>query len=282
MVNNKNSVVFKYFILFSMMFVSAVNYNLFLRPLKIVAGGTNGLSIIVEDLFTISPSIFIFAFQLLVLIIAYFVSGKEKASSALVATIVYPILVYLTEPILNNVVIGEENYLIVSIFSGVLTGVVSGYICKVNLSQGGIILIAQMVYDKFKISISKVNLVINLIIIGIGWYCFGINSVLCAAILLFVNSIVIDKIMLGISDNKSYYIITKMPKEISEYFIEELNTSYTIFDADDDSEEFDKTMIMLVIPNNMYYKVAKRIKNIDKDVFFVATDSYQVVCGNKM
>lgn len=279
---NKNNTLFKYFILFSMMFVSAVNYNLFLRPLKIVAGGTNGLSIIVEDIFSISPSVFIFVFQFIILIIAYFVSGKVKASSALVATIVYPILVYLTEPIFNNVTIGEENYLIASIFSGVLTGVVSGYICKVDLSQGGIILIAQMIYDKFKISISKINLIINIIIIGAGWYCFGVNSVLCAVILLFVNSIVIDKIILGISDNKAYYIITRKPEEMSNYFIEELNTSYTIFDADDDSKNFDKTMIMLVIPNNMYYKVAKRIKIIDKDVFFVATDSYQVVCGNKM
>ena len=56
----KEKFFYNYSVLIVTLFVSAINYNLFLRPLKIVAGGTNGLSIIFENIFSIEPSIFIF------------------------------------------------------------------------------------------------------------------------------------------------------------------------------------------------------------------------------
>ena len=146
---------YKYSVLIVTMFVSSINYNLFLRPLKIVAGGTNGLSIIVEKLFSISPSTFILYFSIAILILGYLTVGVKKASSALVATFVYPLFVDLTEGINSYVHVSSNDIIIASIFAGAITGWVAGLTCKVDLSQGGITLINQILYEKFRISISK-------------------------------------------------------------------------------------------------------------------------------
>lgn len=275
----KEGWIYKYFILFVTMFVSAINYNLFLRPLKIVAGGTNGLSIIVEKLFSIEPSVFILFFSIVVLVLGYFTVGARKASSALVASFVYPFFVNITEGITSYVEVGSNDIIIASIFAGILSGWVSGLTCKVDLSQGGITLINQILYEKFKISISKSNFAINFIIVLLGGYCFGVTSVLCAIILLYISSTVIDKVMLGISDNKSFYIITNKEKEIKEYILNDLRSGVTIFNVKS-SKEDDKSVLMVAISNELHYKVTKRIKSIDSDAFFIVTDSYQVIGGH--
>lgn len=274
----KDKILYKYLLLLIALFVASLNYNLFLRPLKIVAGGTNGLSLLIEKYFSISPFWFILSFSVVVLIISFFTLGIQKTSSALVATFVYPFFVSFTEPVTGYVNVSGNDVIIATIFAGILSGVVSGLICKVDLSQGGTVLISQILYDKFKISIGKANFFINLIIILIGGYSFGITTVLYAIILLYISSTILDKIMLGVSNNKTFYIITNKSDAIREYITNDLSSGVTIFNAQDKDNQ-KKEVLMASVPNEYYYKFRKNIKKIDKDAFFIATDSYEVSGG---
>lgn len=276
----KGNWIYKYSVLIVTMFVSAVNYNLFLRPLKIVAGGTSGLSIIVENLFAIEPSFFILCFSIAVLILGYFTIGIKKASSALVATFIYPLFVNVTQGITSYVNVSGNDMIIAAIFAGAISGWVSGLTVKVDLSQGGIILINQILYEKFSISISKSNFLVNFIIVLLGGYCFGLTSVLCAVILLYISSNVIDKVMLGISSNKSFYIITDKEKEVKEYILNDLKSGVTVFNVKSGKDDDDKSVLMVSVSNELYYKITKKIKTIDDSAFFIVTDSYEVIGGH--
>lgn len=274
----KNNILHNYLMLSLAMFVSAINYNVFTKPLKIVAGGSNGLAIVVEDIFKIPATLFIFIFSLAALILGYLLIGKEKASSALVATFIYPIFISLTEPLTSYLVVTNNDIIIASIFAGAISGWVAGTTIKVGLSQGGITLIDQILYEKLKISISKSNFVINMLIVLWGSYCFGITSILYAVIYLYMSSIVIDKVLLGISENKSFYIITDKEKEVREYIVEDLKNSATIFNVKSGKDD-NKSILMAAMPNNLYYKASKKIKSIDKKAFFIVVDSYEVNNG---
>lgn len=276
----KGNWIYKYSVLIVTMFVSALNYNIFLRPLKIVAGGTSGLSIIIENLFAIEPSFFIFYFSIAVLVLGYFTIGIKKTSSALVATFIYPLFVNVTQGITSYVNVSGNDIIIAAIFAGVVSGWVSGLTVKVGLSQGGIILINQIIYEKFSISISKSNFLINLIIVLLGGYCFGLTSVLCAIILLYISSNVIDKVMLGISSNKSFYIITDKDKEVKEYILKDLKNGVTVFNVKSGKDDDNKSVLMVSVSNELYYKVTKKIKAIDDSAFFIVTDSYEVIGGH--
>lgn len=274
----KDKLLYKYMLLLIALFVASLNYNLFLRPLKIVAGGTNGLSLLVEKYFSISPFWFILSFSVIVLVVSFFTLGIRKTSSALVATFVYPFFVSLTEPVTGYVNVSGNDVIIATIFAGILSGIVSGLICKVDLSQGGTVLISQILYDKFKISIGRANFFINLVIILIGGYSFGITTVLYAIILLYISSVILDIIMLGVSGNKTFYIITNKNDAIREYITNDLDSGVTIFNAKDNDDE-EKSVLMASVSNEHYYKFRKNIKKIDKDAFFVTTDSYEVNGG---
>lgn len=270
----KEKLVSKYFIFILVLFITALNYNIFLLPFKIVAGGSSGLALIINNLFDIKPSTFILIFQLIVLIVSYFVVGFRKSSSALVASILYPLFVEITSPWVNSFVISAEHIIIVSILSGVINGITTGYLCKIGMSQGGIILVSQMIHEKTKLSVSKINTFINVIIILAGGFYFGITTLLCAIIITYVSEVLIDRVLLGTSSNKIYYIITEKSDEIVDYVLNELNNSVTVID--DHNTKDNKKTIMLVVSNSLYLKVSENIKRIDPQVTYSTVDAYQL------
>ena len=53
----------------------------------------------------------------------------------------------------------------------------------------------------------------------IVWFLWLFPNGLYAIISLLVSSYIVDKVIIGISDNKVFYIITDKPLEIREYII---------------------------------------------------------------
>lgn len=269
----------RYSCLILALFVSAICYNLLIYPSKIVAGGTNGLSILVESIFHISPSIFILVFSVIILIISVFVLGIEKSSGSVVATLVYPLFVDLTSGITSILSINNHDMILISLFIGLISGWTSGMIYKMGFSNGGISLICQMIFDKLHISVSKVSFLINTILVISGGLYFGIETIMYAVIVLFVNSVVIDRVLIGISKNKVFYIITEKEKEVKEYLLENIGHGVTEFDVVSGYLNKKGSVLMTAVPTKEYFKTSQGIKEIDKNAFFVVTDSYQMSNG---
>ena len=273
--NNKISRVL---LMFVSMILNAVLYNLFLLPLNLVTGGTPGIATITHYVYGINPSIMLFVLSLACVIISFLYLGKERTMGTLLALFTYPILVQLTSP-LNKIVSSEPDILLLVIFSGVMSGVANGLMYKTGYSNGGFPIISQILYEKKQISISKSSLFINVIIVLIGSIFFGTTTALYAIIFLYINNIVLDKVLLGISNNKAFYIITDKEEKVKEYILESLGHDVTVFDVKGGFAEKKRRVLMTIIPSREYYRVTEGIKVIDKKVFFVATDSYQVEGG---
>ena len=273
--NNKISRVL---LMFISMILNAVLYNLFLLPLNLVTGGTPGIATITHYVYDINPSIMLFVLSLACVIISFLYLGKERTMGTLLALFTYPILVQLTSP-LNKIVSSEPDILLLVIFSGVMSGVANGLMYKTGYSNGGFPIISQILYEKKQISISKSSLFINVIIVLIGSIFFGTTTALYAIIFLYINNIVLDKVLLGISNNKAFYIITDKEEKVKEYILESLGHDVTVFDVKGGFAEKKRRVLMTIIPSREYYRVTEGIKVIDKNVFFVATDSYQVEGG---
>lgn len=268
-------VVKRYIVLLIALFISAISYNLFLNPLKLVTGGTNGLSILLEELFFINPSWFILAFSIITFIIGLIILGWERAIGALAATFIYPLFVALTEGVTEFIIIDTKDMFVISIFIGIITGIVSGVIIKINSSQGGVSLICQALAHSFKLSVSKLNFFVNTIIVIAGGFFFGFSTSLYAIIILYITSIVMDKIIIGISRDKVIYMKTDKVDMIKDYIVNNMKCGVTEFDAVSGNSGNEKKFLLTVVSTRDYLKVTEYIKRTDKKVFFTVTDAYQ-------
>lgn len=274
-VNKKNKIE-RIVLLFISLFISASLYNILLLPLSLVTGGTSGIATITYYLYYINPSIMILILSITCSIFGYMYLGKERTNTTLIATIIFPILVEITHHIFSFIKVDATDILLLVIFAGVISGVSYGLMYKTGYSSGGIQMISQILYEKFKISIAKSNLVMNVIIVLTGSFFFGLTNALYAIIYLYINSIVMDKVLLGISNNKAFYIITDCEEKVKEYIIDILKHTVTTFDVKGGFLEGKRRVILTVIPSREYYRVTEGIKEIDKNAFFVVTDAYQV------
>jgi len=276
---HKKRLIIRYGLLIISLFISACYFNLLQLPSQIVTGGSGGISIILNSYFNLEPSKVIFAISLALLLIGFIFLGFEKTSGAVVSTIVYPIFVDLTANIGNYIQVDLSDKILISIFLGVLAGVTTGIVYKVGFSNGGVSIISEIISKYKKVSISNTSFIINMIIVLIGGASFGWTMVMYAVIVLYINSIMLDRVLIGVSKNKALYIITSKEDEMCDYIMNSLKHGVTIFDVKGAFLEKKRKVLMTVIPNREYFRLKEGIKEIDEKAFFIVTDSYQVYGG---
>jgi uncharacterized membrane-anchored protein YitT (DUF2179 family) len=276
-INEQNSIV-RMIILIVSLTLSAIVYNLFLLPLSLVTGGTSGIATITNYLYDINPALMIFLLLMACIIISLLYLGIEKTMATVLVSILYPLLVQATS-FLRGYIDPEVDTLLLVLFAGVLGGVSNGLIYRIGYNSGGTTVISQILYEKKKISIAKSSFVISTMIVLLGSFFFGTTNALYAVIYLYINNLVTDKVLLGISNNKAFYIITSEEEKVKEYIIDYMKHDVTVFDVKGGYNEQKRKVLLTVIPSREYYRVTEGIKQIDPKVFFVVTDSYQVEGG---
>lgn len=269
----------RYITMFISLLISALLYNILIQPTKIVMGGVNGLAVINNYVNKINPSITIFAISIAMLILSYIFLGKNRTKGTLIATFTYPLLVQLTSLVTKNIYIDLSDLLVISIFIGVISGLSNGILYKTGFSNGGLPIISQILYKYYNIPIGKSNFVINLVVILLGSMVFGTTMIMYAVIILFINSLIIDKVILGTAKNKAIYILTAKEKLIKDFLIKDMNHTATIFNVKGGFLDKKRELILTIIPTREYFKITESIKLLDPQVFYLVNDAYEVKGG---
>ena len=85
--------------------------------------------------------------------------------------------------------------------------------------------------------------------------------------------------MLETSVTKTFYIVTEKEKAISQYIVENMGYGVTVVNARGGYTNDKKKVSMCAIPTRQYYQLKEVIQTIDKDVFFLITDTYEIYGG---
>lgn len=269
----------RYFLLVVAIFIAASAFNLFLKPNDIVSGGVNGISIITKNI--VEPSNLILVTSIFLIGISYLFLGKSQTLGTIFGSIMYPLAIKITSNIGEIVRIESKDLFLISVVTGIMAGVSSGIVFKYGFSLGGTDTIKKILFKYFKISMGTSMILTDGIIILIGGFFFGWTKVLYALIIIYISSIIADKIILGISESKAFYIVTSKEDEIRSFVIDILHYSVTIIYGHGAYGGNDKKVLLCVIPTKDYFKFKEGIEYIDKDAFFVVTDAYEVIGGKQ-
>ena len=279
---DKKGKIKKYFFLIIGSFLLALSFNVFFKPNSIVTGGVSGISIIVEKMFGVSTTVFISISYVLLLIISYFILGRETTKYSVIGSILYPTFVYLTQDMGSYMHFNVDNMLLIVLFGAVINGIGSGLTFKYGFSTGGSDIICQIMSKWFKMSIGDAIRVLNsIIIVGSGFFItkgtevYAWENVMYAIIVVYIISILNDKVLLGLSESKSFYIITDEEDAIKDFLINKLKRGVTILEGRGGYTGNKKHVIMCAIPTKEYFLAKEGILAIDKDAIMLINDVYQ-------
>ena len=257
--------------------IVAFSFNLFFLRYDIVCFGVSGISIVLNE-FGVNPSLFILIANIVLMIIAYFVLGYENMKNQLVGALSYPIFVSLTSMVTKYIDLGNTEMVVIAILGGVFAGIGYGLIYKSDFSTGGTDVIIGIICKYFKLSMGNASLIVNGIIVIIGKIVFSWDIVLYAILVSYLISVFTDKVLLGISKCKAFYIFTDKKKcdIVKKYLLSIDGVGTTIIDAEGGYSNNDEALLLAVVPSRSYFVVKDGLREIDRDMFFLVCDSYEV------
>ncbi len=260
-------------------FICAFAFNIFLSPYNIIPGGVSGLAIVFKKLFNFNESLSIAVLSGGLLVICLLLLGKKEVFKALFGSIFFSIFAYLSSEILLYVDFSIDSRLLATVVGGVFYGFGIGLVFKEGYTTGGGDILAKILNKYFHLNMGIGVFVIDFTIAILGSFIFDFETLIYSIVNIYIYSVVIDKVMLGISGNKSFYIITSNPKEISNYIINELHHGVTSLKAVGAYSKDDKYVLFAVIPTRDYYKLKDGLEKYDKEAFFFVSNSYEVEGG---
>ncbi len=255
----------------------AISYNIFVRKCNIVYG-IGGVGLIVQELFSIDVSLVILLGNVILLVLSLICLGKETTKNTLFGSLLYPLFIKLTEP-LGTIDLGNMENILIAICGSLVTGFGLGLVFKAGYTTGGTDILNQIVSKYGKMSVGKAMYFTDSVIILAGFVAFDFSIIIYSILNLYIIGVLTDKVVLGISSSKAFYIITEHETEVKKFIIQNLSHGVTILEARGGYTGNLEKVIMCIIPTKEYYLFKEGIKMIDSNAFFIVTDAYEVSGG---
>ena len=266
-----------YLIIFSGVVLMSFGIGIFCIPNKIVSGGVSGISTILLYVLKIPAGISYYAINLILLIVGYRVLSKRFIIRTLICSGLVSFFVDLFSefpPVTNNLILA-------TLFGGILYGVGIALTLIEDSSTGGTDVLGRIIQNEKKhISIGKILMIIDLVIIFISFIFFGeIDLTLYGILTLYVSTNAIDLFIRKLNVSKLVFVVTEYGEEISKKLVNEHKRGVTLINAKGAYTQKEKSILMCAMKEKELTNFKDRVLSIDKDAFIVFSESQEIL-GN--
>lgn len=262
-------------------FISSISYNLFFVPYNFVGGGLGGVGIILNKIANVDPTLVIMVGNLIFIIASIFTLGIKKSLMSIIGATTSTVFIYLTESIPEAINFSFDDVLLYVLAAGVIGGIGESLVYKAGFNTGGTSILALIIQHYRKMPLGGLLRNISFIIIIAGGFTFGYTSVMYSLIITFISTNLVDRMLIGISASKTFFIQTNKEEEVKDFIIKIIESGVTIFDSHGAFSNKKKKMLMCVVPTERYSLLKSAIKEIDPDAFIVVSDCYEVLGGTE-
>ena len=192
-------------------------------------------------------------------------------------------MIYLSDPVAQSIIphINIDDFVVIALIAGATYGFGFGLIYKAGFSSGGFDVIMHILNKYFKMPEGKASFVANITVVLCGLPVTGLSHTVYSSIVLYTEQLVTNKINIGISDSKLFFIYTRKIDRVRDALVKDGTIGFTIIPTLGGYSHYKGEMLMCVVDTKDYYEFREIVLNIDKNAFFVIDDCYEVNGGYK-
>ncbi len=255
--------------------IMAVGVSSFLLPNQLSSGGFSGVATITYYLLKIPMGAMIMALNIPLFLFVGYRLGKEFFIKSLIGTFSLSIFI----DILDRYPPITTDRFLACIYGGVIIGIGTAIILKVDSSTGGTELIANIIktYNPY-ISMSKYLTIIDIIIIALNVIFFKhIEIGLYSAIAIYLYGQMIDIIFEGVHYTKLLFIISDKNDQISKAISDKVKRGVTGLYGKGMYRDKDKLVLICAASRGDVSKIKDIANGIDKNCFIVIANAREVL-----
>lgn len=241
--------------------IYALAINIFIAPHKLLSGGIAGISLLVQYITKVPSGYWVFILNIPIFILGLKKIDKDFVFFSMIGMLTMSIFLVLTKDISRLIIVND--LFISTLFGAVFSGIGMGLIFKSRASQGGTDIIAVIIRNKNGVKMSDLYFILNGTIAFLGIFFTSIELTLYTILLMFIKSLVIDKVTEGFDHKKIVIIITQKEKEVSNLIMDETGRGTTYLYGEGAYSGEKKKVIYSLMTTKELNDVKKLIEKID-------------------
>ncbi len=291
--------VFPYIAIVFCAFLTSYSIRSFINHSGLLTSGVSGICLVISRFFAILyyntnlndllanakqmdlvntlTSVLFFIINIPLVYLAFKKIGKRFATLSSIYIIANTLFIkFLPNSILDIFSLNANDTLSHALFAGVFSGVATSLALNIGGSTAGLEIIGTYFSRKKQISIGKILMFVNtIIIITGGIFLKEWTPILYTLVLVFVNGRVVDSLHRA-TRKMIITVISEEYKEISEQVSTKTNYSCTIGKVLGGYTGKDKYNIMIVVPENKVDLIIDIVHKIDEHAFITSSDTNNV------
>lgn len=283
--NRKLRVVLEFLILTLACFVFAFAWEGFMIPNGMSAGGMMGLFTVVQYATggLIPAQFSYFVANALLIIFAIMAMGLGFGFKTIYCIIMSSLAmqVVASAPWLHSVA-GEFFYvretILIPVIAGLLEAVGLGLMMRNGGSSGGTDILALMINKYWPVSLSKVFLVSDLIIVCLLLFLpdKSFTDMVYGIVEIVTFSLVIDFVVGGKKSSYQLFVFSSKYQEIADYITTQMERGVTVLDAQGWYTKQQRNVLFILINQKQLSALTKVIKDLDPKAFMSVSSANNV------
>ncbi|MBT8267295.1 MAG: YitT family protein [Bacteroidia bacterium] len=240
----------------------------FLLPNQFIDGGATGISLLIENISSISLSYLLILVNLPFLILASRTFSFKFAVKSMIAITFLALVVHIIPyPTIT------QDKLLIAVFGGFFLGLGIGMAMRGGCVIDGTEVLAIYLSRKLSLTIGDILLLINIIIFSFGAYVLSLEVALYAILTYLAAAKTVDFVVDGVEEYIGVTIISNEHEELREMIVNKLRRGCTIYAGKggygEAGDSYDRDIIYTVVTRLELAKLHTEIEKIDKNAFII-------------
>lgn len=246
----------------------ALSIKLFVLPANLMSCGTTGIALVVNHLTGIPLSGFIFVFNMAMLILGWWILGRQFAMTTIFSSLFYPVALEALNRSLGAVRL-TDNILLNVIFAGIGLGISLGIVLRAGASTGGMDIPPLILKKFFHIPVSFSLWAFDFCILLSQMFFHSAEDLLHGILLIIVISIALNKVMLLGTSRTEVKIISRKAPQIRQAILSQVDRGLTILHGEGGYLRQSTEVILSIVSNHELPRIETLAREIDPECFMI-------------
>ncbi|WP_312653106.1 YitT family protein [Proteiniclasticum sp.] len=255
----------------------ALAIQLFFVPNQIAPGGVSGIGLVMNSLTPgISVSTYVIGLNILLFLLAFRLLGGGFGFKTLYASFSLSIIMWVIENVIRPEAI-TDDLMLSSILGILLLGTGLGIVFNQDASTGGTDILAKILNRYMNLSMGLSMTIIDLMVVVLVAFFFGLERGLYAGLATFLNGIVIDRVVGGFNEKKQVFIITSDKDEVKSFIVNHIQRGATIFTGEGGFSGAENHVIYTVLSTKEFVTLKTFLREEHPDSFVTVSSTTEVL-----
>lgn len=257
-------------------FLYALVVKIFLLPTGLVTGGTTGMAMVVNRLCGLPVSAFVLVFNVLMLLLGWWLLGRAFALTTLASSFLYPAFLEVVGWFTGDFVL-TDDLLLNTIFFGLGIGVSLGVVIRAGASTGGLDIPMLVLQKYMRIPVSVSMYAFDFVIL-LMQLLFGtpVDAVLYGIVLAIIYTVMLDKMLMLGTSRTEVRIISRQARAISDAILGQVDRGVTLLHGEGGYLHTPTEIVMSIISNRELVKLERLVHGIDPECFMIVSKVTEV------